>query len=167
MSLLIKEQFDSLFKNTSDLAREAIRANMELSMCGQISYYKTTLQRLKRNALSNLELRGSMDSLHLNSRMDDGIRDEIDLSIGNKSKSRMRSSDQDIQVRNTMGGSRANIMVTEVTERLSLGLPFDYDDEYVPRGQVVDKVGQRSPCSIPFGIDDEYMIRGQVVDNVG
>ena len=66
-----------------------------------------------------------MDSLHLNSRIDDGIRDEIDLSIGNKSRNRMQSSDHDIQVRNTMGGSRANIMVTEVTERLSLGLPFD------------------------------------------
>ena len=96
----INEQFDSLFKTTSDLAREAILANIELSMCGQISYYKTTLQRLKRNALSNLELRGSMDSLHLDSRMDDGIRDEIDLSIGSRTRNRLQSSGHDVQVRN-------------------------------------------------------------------
>ena len=88
----INEQFDSLFKTTSYLAREAILANIELSMCGQISYYKTTLQRFKRNALTKLELRGIMDSLPLNSRMDDGIRDEIDLSIGNRPRNRLQST---------------------------------------------------------------------------
>ena len=141
-----------MFKSTSDLAREAILANIELSICGQISYYKTTLQQLKRNVLSNLDLRGSMDSLHLDSRMDDGIRDEIDLSIGSRTRNRLQSSGHDVQVRNTMSGSRSNIMVTDVTERLSLGLPFDYDDECMVRGQVVDKVGQPSPRSVPFGI---------------
>ena len=50
-------------------------------MCGQISYYKTTVQRLKRNALFNLKMRGGMDSLHRDFRMEDGIRDKIDLSI--------------------------------------------------------------------------------------
>ena len=78
----INEQFYLLFKTTGDLAREAILANIELSVCGQISYYKTTLQRIKRNTLTNLELHGSMDSFTLNPRMDARIRDEIDLSIG-------------------------------------------------------------------------------------
>ena len=44
-----------------------------------------------------------------------------------------------------MGGSRANIMVTEVTERLSLGLPFDYDDEYVPRVRLLIKLVNNLP----------------------
>ena len=34
----INEQFDLLFKTTGDLAKEAILANIELSVCGQISY---------------------------------------------------------------------------------------------------------------------------------
>ena len=62
----IKEQFDLLFKTAGNLAKEAIFANVELSMCGQSSYYKTTLQRIKRNALSNPGLHESMDSLPLN-----------------------------------------------------------------------------------------------------
>ena len=37
----ITEQFNLLFKTTGDLAREAILANVELSVCGQIFYYKT------------------------------------------------------------------------------------------------------------------------------
>ena len=80
----INQQFDLLFKTAGDLAKEAIFENVELSVCGQISYYKTSLQRIKRNALINLELHESMDSLPLNPRMDDRIRDEIDLSIGNR-----------------------------------------------------------------------------------
>ena len=130
----INEQFDLSFKTTGDLAREAILANVELSVCGQISYYKTTLQRIKRNALTNLELRGSMDSLPLNPRMDDRIRDEIDLSIGNRSRNRLQISVHDNQVRNTMNGSRSNVMVSESTERLSLGLPSDIQVRNTIRG---------------------------------
>ena len=98
----INEQFDSLFKTTGDLAQEAILANIELSVCGQISYYKTSLQRIKRNALINLELHESMNSLPLNPRMEDRIRDEIDLSIGNRFKNRLQILDHNNQVRNTI-----------------------------------------------------------------
>ena len=51
------------------LAKEPILANMDLSVCGQISDCKTTVQLLKRNALFDLEMRESMDSLHQDSRM--------------------------------------------------------------------------------------------------
>ena len=102
----INEQFDLLFKTTGDLAKEAILANIDLSVCGQISYYKTTLQRIKRNALTNLELHGSMDSLSPNASMDGRIRDEIDLSIGNRPRNRLQNSVHvDKQVRNTMNCS--------------------------------------------------------------
>ena len=66
-----------------------------------------------------------MDSLPLNPRIDDRIRYEIDLSIGNRSRNRLQISDHDNQVRNIMNGSRSNVMVSESTERLSLGLHSD------------------------------------------
>ena len=98
--------------------------NVELSVCGQISYYKTTLERIKRNPLTNLELHGSRGSLPLNSSMDGRIRDEIDLSIRNRSRNMLQFSVHNNQVRNTMNGSRSNVMISESTERLSSGLPF-------------------------------------------
>ena len=67
------------------------------------------MQRIKRNALSNPGLHESMDSLPLNPRMDDRIRDEIDLSIGNRFRNTLQISDYDVQVRNTISGSRSNI----------------------------------------------------------
>ena len=77
----INEQFDSLFKSMNVLAKEAILANVDLSVCGQISDCKTTVQQLKRNALFDLEMLGGMDSPRQDSRMEDGLRDEINLSI--------------------------------------------------------------------------------------
>ena len=49
----INEQFDSLFKTTGDLALEAILANIELSVCGQISYYKTMYIAANQEKRSN------------------------------------------------------------------------------------------------------------------
>ena len=56
--------------------------------------------------------------------MDGRIRDEIDLSIRNRSRNMLQFSVHDNQVRNTMNGSRSNVMISESTERLSSGLPF-------------------------------------------
>ena len=36
----INEQFDSLTKITYDLSKESVRANVKLSVCGQICYFK-------------------------------------------------------------------------------------------------------------------------------
>ena len=60
--------------------------------------------------------------------MDGRIRNEIDLSIRNRSRNMLQFPVHDNQVRNTMNGSRSNVMVSESTERLSLGLPFDIQD---------------------------------------
>ena len=77
----INEQFNSLVKDVNILAKEAILANVDLTVCGQISECKTTVQQLKRNALFDLEMRESMDSHHQDSRMEDRLRDEIYLSF--------------------------------------------------------------------------------------
>ena len=46
----------------------------------------------------------------------------------------MQISVHDNQVRNTMNGSRSNVMVSESTERLSLGLPSDIQVRNTIRG---------------------------------
>ena len=114
-----------MFNISDDISREALPANVELSLCGQISYYKTTLKRIKRIALTDTELHGSMNSLPLNSSMETRIRDELDLSTRNRSRNILQFSAHDSHVRNTMNGSRSNVMISESTERLSSGLPFD------------------------------------------
>ena len=95
------------------------------------------MQRLKRNALFDLEMRGGMNSLHQDSRMEDGIRDEIDLSIRG-------------QVVDNAGQQS-----TRIRDEVDLSI----------RGQVVDNAGQRSPRLVPGGNYDEYMAEDQVVDN--
>ena len=77
----INEQFNSLVKDVNILVKEAILANVDLTVCGQISECKTTVQRLKRNALYDLEMHENMDSHCQDSRGEDGLRDEIDLSF--------------------------------------------------------------------------------------
>ena len=77
----INEKFNSLVKNVNILAKEAILANVDLTVCGQISECRTAVRRLQRNAFFDVEMSGGMESLHQDSRMEDGIRDKIDLSI--------------------------------------------------------------------------------------
>ena len=60
-------------------------------MCGQICYYKTTLKQIKRTALTDPEIQWNVNSLPLSSNSD------------------IRKGD-DIQVRNTISGSRSNIL---------------------------------------------------------
>ena len=83
-----------------------------------------TLKQIRRKALTDLELQGSMDLLLLNSRIDTRIRDELNLSLRNRSRNMLQFPVHDNQVRNTMNGSRSNVMISESTERLSSGLPF-------------------------------------------
>ena len=87
----INEQFDSLTKITYDLSKESVRANVKLSVCGQICYFKTTLKRIRRTALTDPEIQWNVNSLPLSS----------DSVIRNRN---------DIQVRNTRSGSQSNIL---------------------------------------------------------
>ena len=77
----INEHSNSLIKNLIVLGKEAILANVELTVCGQISECRATVQRLKRNALCELESQEDMDAQCLGSRNEDELRDEIDLSF--------------------------------------------------------------------------------------
>ena len=143
----INEQFDSLFKGMHVLAKEAILANVDLSVCGQISDCKTTVQR-RRNALFDLEMREGMDSLHQDSKMEDGLRDKIDLSIRG-------------QVVDNAGQRSPRLVPGDNYE-------INRDEIVLPiRGQVVDNAGQQSPQSLSIGIDDDCLGRGQVIDNAG
>ena len=63
------------------LAKEVILANVDLTVCGQISECRTTVQRLKRNAVCDLENQENMDFHCQGSRSEDGLMDEIDLSF--------------------------------------------------------------------------------------
>ena len=87
----INEQFDSLAKITDDLSREALLANVELSVCGQICYFKTTLKRIKRTALTDSRIQWNMNSTPLS----------LNSDIGNS---------EDILARNTISGSRSDIL---------------------------------------------------------
>ena len=86
----INEQFDSLAKITDDLCREALLANVELSVCGQICYCKTTLKRIRRTALTDPRILWNVNSPPLSSNSD----------IRNR---------EDVRVRNMISGSRSNI----------------------------------------------------------
>ena len=63
------------------LAKEAILANVDLTVCGQISECRIAVQRLKTNALYDLDNLEYTDSHCQGSRGEDGLRDEIDLSF--------------------------------------------------------------------------------------
>ena len=130
------------------LAKEAILANVDLTVCGQISECKTTVQRLKRNALYDLEMPESMDSHRQDSRGEDGLRDEIDLSFRGQ-------------------------VVDNAGHRSLQPFSIDINDDCLDRGQVIDNAGQQSPRSIQgsnYEISKDGIIlptRGQVVDNTG
>ena len=72
----INEQFNSLIKNVNILEKEAILANVDLTVCGHISECRTAVQRLKTNALydlDSLEYTGLIARV-LETRMDSGMR---------------------------------------------------------------------------------------------
>ena len=142
----INEQFDSLVKNVNILAKEAILANVDLTVCGQISECRTTVQRLKRNALYHLESHENMDSHCQDSKSEDGLRDEIDLSFRGQ-------------------------VIDNAGQRSLLPFSFDINDDCLGLGHVVGNAGQQSPLSIP-GSNYELSrggfispTRSQVADN--
>ena len=115
----INEQFDSLTKITDDLSKEALRANVELSMCGQICYFKTILKQIRRTALTDPRIQWNDNSPLLGLNGD--IRNREDIQIRNTvSGSRSDVLNpcelditypffQNVRVRNTISGSRSNI----------------------------------------------------------
>ena len=81
MSEEINEHSNSLIKRLSILRKEAILADVELTVCEQISDCRATVQLLTRNALYELERQEDRDAQHLGSRREDELRDEINLHI--------------------------------------------------------------------------------------
>ena len=119
----INEQFNSLIKNVNVLAKEAILANVDLTVCGQISECRIAVQRLKTNALYDLDSLEYTDSHYQGSKGEDGLRDEIDLSFRGQ-------------------------IVDNAGQRSLLPVLIDINDDCLSRGQVVDNTGQQSPWSI-------------------
>ena len=119
----INEQFNSLIKHVNVLAKEAILANVDLTVCGQISECRIAVQRLKTNALYDLDSLEYTDSHYQGSKDEDGLRDEIDLSFRGQ-------------------------IVDNAGQRSLLPVLIDINDDCLSRGQVVDNAGQQSPRSI-------------------
>ena len=113
----IIEQFNSLIKNVNILAKEAILANVDLTVCGQISECN-----LKTNALHDLDSLEYTDSHCQGSRDKDGLRDEIDLSFRGQ-------------------------IVDNAGQGSLLPALIDINEGCLNREQVVDNVGQQSSWS--------------------
>ena len=51
----INRQFNSLSRVIQDLAREALLARVDFPMCGEISNYKTIINRIRQNAMKGID----------------------------------------------------------------------------------------------------------------
>ena len=174
----VSEQFEALFKATTDLIRVAISASMDLPICGEIFMIKTTLKRLKQKALANMEMDGSLDHGAMDPRISTDncnntevpevqIVDNIGDNIGQRSPWSNPFSVYDDCVGR---GQVADNIDYNIGQRSLHSNPFDVDRNCLGRGQVADNItyniGQQSPRFNPFDVDGGCVNRGQVVDNI-
>ena len=153
---------------------------MDLTVCGQISECRATVQRLKRNALCELESQEDMDAQCLGSRNEDELRDEINLSfrgqiidnVGQRSPlSTVTDTNEDClnreQVVDNVGQQPSRLLLNDKYERNKDLISFNE----VCLGRIIDNVGQRSPRLSPelnrTTNENILNIMGQIVDNVG
>ena len=144
---------------------------MDLTVCGQISECRATVQRLKRNALCELESQENMDFQYLGSRNEDELRDEIDLSFRGQVIDNVGQQSLLPAVIDTNEGClNRDQIVDNVGQQSSRLISSDnYEltkDEIISttRSQFTDYYDQGSP---PHLISFNDVCLGQVVDNVG
>ena len=77
---VINGQFISLSKVIQDLAKEALLARVEFSMCGEILNYETIINQIRRNALKGIDPQNDLAPSPPNRNLNSIFRDELNLS---------------------------------------------------------------------------------------
>ena len=76
----IIRQFGSLSRVIKDLAREALLARVDFPMCGEISNYKTIINRIKQNAVKEINSQSDLAPSPPNRNSDSVFCNELNLS---------------------------------------------------------------------------------------
>ena len=77
---VINRQFNSLYRETQDLARKALLARVEFTMCGEISNYKTIINQVRQNAKNGIVLHNDLAPSLPNRNLDSVFGNELSLS---------------------------------------------------------------------------------------
>ena len=101
------------------MAKEALLAQVEYSVCGQISHYETSLKRIRRNALTENELQGNVESFPLTLNVSTILQDELNISVNERTRYTLETSAHDVQVViKNLNGSGFNVSTTDKMERM-------------------------------------------------
>ena len=81
----INDQASSLAKLSQDLAKEAIMAGVDLTLCGEISNYKNIVTQIKKNNLKRINPQSNLMSSPFNLNWKRALRNDLNISTIHRS----------------------------------------------------------------------------------
>ena len=96
----INRQFESLSRVIYDLAREALVARVDFLVCGEISNYKTIINRIRQNLLKGIDQQTGLAPFPQNCNSDSVFLNELNLSSIDPPSNRMQRSLEIIEIEN-------------------------------------------------------------------
>ena len=107
---VINKQFNSLSRAIQDLAKEALLARVEFSMCGEISNYETIINQIRGNVMKGIDLQNDLAPSPPNPNLNSVFCDKLNLSTISPPNNRMQRTLGNFEVENqNLNGSQSNV----------------------------------------------------------